>query len=114
MMYEGAIKFNKRAIIACEKGDIAGRGENIGRVYDIILELANTLDHKVGGKVSANLEQLYMFITDQLTKANVSGDVQPLRESLKILEILYDGWKVAVEKLKEGEGSRLQVVESKA
>lgn len=101
MMYEGAIKFTKKAIIACEKNDIAGRGENIGRVYDIILELMNTLDHKVGGDISQHLEQLYMFMTDQLTKANAKGDVAPLREVLKLLEVLYDGWVQAINKLKE-------------
>lgn len=103
MMYEGAIKFNKRAIIACEKKDIAARGENIGRVYDIILELMNTLDHKVGGNIAEQLEQLYMFMTDQLTKANVSGQPEPLQEVLKILEILHDGWVQAVNKIKENE-----------
>jgi flagellar protein FliS len=101
MLYEGAIKFIKKAIIAIETKNIAERGTNIGRAYDIILELNNTLDHKVGGEISANLEQLYMFITEQLTKANITGDPQYLRNSLKILETLFEGWQRAVEKLKK-------------
>lgn len=103
MMYEGAIRFVKRAIIACEQNDIAARGQNIGRAYDIILELTNTLDHKVGGDIAKNLEQLYMFITDQLTQANIKGDKKPLEEALKILETLYSGWQQAIEKLKKEE-----------
>ena len=47
MLYEGAIKFTKRGIMAIEAGDVAERGTNIGRAYDIVLELMNTLDHKV-------------------------------------------------------------------
>lgn len=101
MMYEGAIKFLKKAILAAEQNQIAERGTNIVRVYDIILELNNTLDHNVGGEVAKNLEQLYMFITDQLTQANISGDPQYLRSALKILETLYDGWQKAVEQLKK-------------
>lgn len=101
MMYEGAIKYIKLGIIAAEQKNIAERGTNIGRAYDIILELNNTLDHKVGGEISRNLEQLYMFITDQLTKANITGDVQYLKSSLKILETLYDGWSKAIEHLKK-------------
>lgn len=101
MMYEGAIKFIKLAIISAEQKNIAERGTNIGRVYDIILELNNTLDHRVGGEISKNLEQLYMFITEQLTKANISGDPQPLRNSLKILETLHEGWVRAIEQLKK-------------
>ncbi len=97
MMYEGAIKFVKLAIAAVEKKDIASRGENIGRAFDIVLELNNTLDHKVGdGELAKQLEQLYMFITDQFTKANINNDAKPLQEALKILETLYQGWKQAV------------------
>jgi flagellar protein FliS len=101
MMYEGAIKFTKLAITAAEAKNIAERGTNIGRAYDIILELNNTLDHKIGGEISKNLEQLYMFITEQYTKANITGDPQYLRSSLKILETLYEGWERAIEQLKK-------------
>jgi flagellar protein FliS len=103
MMYEGAIKFTKLAIKAAEEKKVAERCVNIGRAFDIVLELNNTLDHKVGGEIASRLEQLYMFITEQYTKANISGDPEPLRASLKILENLYDGWKQAIEKLKKEE-----------
>lgn len=106
MMYEGAIKFNKLAIKAAEEKKIADRCMNIGRAFDIVLELNNTLDHKVGGELSARLEQLYMFITEQYTKANISGDPEPLRVSLRILENLYEGWKGAIEKLKREEDEK--------
>lgn len=105
MLYEGAIRFTKLAITACEEKKIAERGQNIGRAYDIIMELNNTLDHKVGGDISMNLEQLYIFIMEQYTKANISGQVAPLQASLKVLENLYEGWVQAVEKIKkENEG----------
>lgn len=107
MMYEGAIKFTKLAIQAAEEKKIADRGMNIGRAYDIVMELNNTLDHKVGGDISKNLEQLYMFMTDQYTKANISGTVEPLREVLKLLETLYDGWAKAVETLKKNQSEKI-------
>lgn len=100
MLYEGCIRFIKQAIVAIEKKDIADRGMNIGRAYDIINELNNTLNHEVGGEIAANLEQLYMFVSEQLTKANATGDKKPLEESLKVLETLYSGWVEAIEKLK--------------
>lgn len=103
MMYEGAIKFTKLAIKAAEEKKIAERCVNIGRAFDIVLELNNTLDHKVGGEISVRLEQLYMFVTEQYTKSNMTGDPEPLKSALKILENLYDGWKQAVEKLKKEE-----------
>lgn len=101
MLYEGAIKFTKKAKIAAQNKNIPERCENITRAYDIVLELMNTLDFKVGGEVAENLEQLYMFITDELTRANLTGKVEHLDNVLKILETLYDGWKEAVEIIKK-------------
>ncbi|GIL16779.1 MAG: hypothetical protein BroJett040_05300 [Oligoflexia bacterium] len=106
MMYEAAIKFTKLAIKAAEEKNVADRCVNLGRAFDIVLELNNTLDHKIGGEVARNLEQLYMFITEQYTKANISGDPEPLRASLKILETLYEGWVGAVEKMKKEEAEK--------
>lgn len=106
MLYEGAIKFTKLAIKAIDEKKIADRGVNIGRAFDIIMELNNTLDHKVGGDVSIQLEQLYMFMMEQYTKSNISGDPEPLKSNLKLLETLYDGWVQAVEKIKrDAEGT---------
>lgn len=101
MLYEGAIKFTKIAINAMEEKRIAERGTNILRAYDIIMELHTTLDHKVGGDLSKQLADLYLFMMDQYTKANIKSDVEPLKSNLKILENLYDGWKQAIEKIKK-------------
>jgi flagellar secretion chaperone FliS len=103
MLYEGAIRFTKLAIKAVEEKKIAERGQNIGKAYDIIMELNNTLDHKVGGAIASNLEQLYMFMTSELTKANVKADAEPLKVVVRLLETLYEGWVKAVEKLKKPE-----------
>lgn len=100
MLYEGAIKFTKLAIKAIEDKKVADRGINIGRAFDIIMELNNTLDHKVGGEVAVQLEQLYMFMMEQYTKSNISGDAEPLKSNLKMLQTLYDGWVQAIEKIK--------------
>ncbi len=107
MMYEGAIRFVKQAITAIELKQIADKGTSIGRAYDVIMELNNTLDHKVGGEISKNLEQLYMYMTEQLTQANINNNAENLKNVLKILETLYDGWKSAVEQIKKQEQLKL-------
>lgn len=101
MLYEGAIKYTKLAIQAAEQKKIADRGHNIIRAFDIIVELNATLDHKVGGELASQLEQLYMFMMDQYTQANIKGDPEPLRANVKILENLYEGWKQAINKIKK-------------
>ena len=101
MLYEAAIKFTKKAITACEEKNIADRGYNIGQAFDIVLELNNSLNHSVAQELAKNLEQLYMFITDQFVQANISGNAKHLKDALKILETLYSGWEQAIEKLKK-------------
>ncbi|MES2802862.1 MAG: flagellar export chaperone FliS [Bdellovibrionota bacterium] len=101
MLYEGAIKFTKLAIQAAEQKKVAERGQNLMRAYDIIMELQVSLDHKVGGDVAKQLDQLYTFVLDQYTKMNISGDVEAAKAALKVIENLYEGWKVAVEKYKK-------------
>ena len=101
MLYEAAIKFTKLAIKAIEEKKIAERGQNILRAFDIIVELQATLDHKVGGELAAQLEQLYVFMMEQYTKANLKGDAEPLRANVKVLENLYEGWKGAIENMKK-------------
>lgn len=105
MLYEGAIRFMKQAAIAIDKKDIAERGMNIGRAFDIVNELNNTLNHEVGGEVSKSLESLYIFVTDQLTKCNATGQKKPLEDAIKVMETLYQGWVGAIEKVKRDEAA---------
>jgi flagellar protein FliS len=100
MMYAGAIKFIKLAKNAIAEGDIAAKGVNIGRAHDIVSELNNTLDHSVGGQISSNLEQLYMFMIDQLFLANLNNDPEPLDVVQNLLQTLCDGWREAIKQLK--------------
>lgn len=100
MLYEGAIKFTKQALEAAESNRIADRGKYILRAYDIVMELQLSLDHKIGGELSQQLDQLYAYILEQYTKANMTGDPKALKSTIKVLENLYEGWQQAVEKIK--------------
>src|SRR5262245_12201852 len=99
MLYEGAIKFAKFAAEATRKKDLAEKGKYILKVQDIINELAVTLDHKVGGDLSRELERLYNYMIEQLTQANINNDPVPLDNVVKLLETLHSGWVQAVEQV---------------
>ena len=101
MMYEGAIRYMKRAAKAIDEKDLSEKGMNIGYAYDVVTELTNTLDHEIGGEIALNLEQLYMFVCDQLTQANINNERKPIDDSISIFETLLDGWRQAIEKLKK-------------
>lgn len=102
MLYETAIKSCKLARMSMDKKNAAEKGKHIGKVHDIIMELNNTLDHKKGPEVAAQLESLYEFCISQLLKANMNNDVPAIENVQKVLTTLYEGWVSAVEEVKKG------------
>ena len=101
MLYQAAIQNCKKAIHAIENEEIAKKGEYIGKLQDIIIELNNSLDFEVGGDVAQELTSLYDYIIYASTQANMDVDRKPLESCLNVLLTLYDGWKDAIKSLKK-------------
>lgn len=92
MLYEGCIKFVRIAKVKMQEKKIAEKGKNISKALAIVAELINTLDHEVGGQLSIDLENLYMFIMDKLIEANINNSPEDLDISEKLLLTLYEAW----------------------
>lgn len=105
MLYQAAIKNCKKAIESIDQKNIAKKGEYIGKLQDIIVELSNSLDFEVGGDVAKELNSLYDYMMFATTQANIKIDKQPLEGVLKVLTTLYDGWTEAVKSLKSQSAS---------
>ena len=106
MLYQAAIKHCKKAIRAIDEKDLSTKGESIGRLQDIVIELSNSLDFEVGGDVARELASLYDYIMYSTTQANIKIDKAPLESSLKVLTTLYDGWAQAIKTLKAEKKAR--------
>lgn len=105
MLYEGAIKNCKLAMKAIEEKNIGKKGEYIGKLQDIIIELNNSLDFKIDNKIAGELSRLYDYMVYSSTQANIAIDKKPLEDCLQILNTLYLGWKEAIGSLKKGSNS---------
>jgi flagellar protein FliS len=57
-----------------------------------VSELLAALNHEKGGEIASNLDALYRFVLDSITRANVEGDRAAIRPILQILETLLSGW----------------------
>ena len=101
MLYQAAIKNCKKAMEAIDKKDVAAKGEFIGKLQDIIIELNHSLDFDVGGDVAKELSSLYDFMLFSSTQANIKIDKEPLVGVLSVLETLYEGWKEAIKSLRK-------------
>lgn len=101
MLYQSAIKNCRKAIEAVEANDVALKGEHIGKLQDIVIELNNSLDFKIGGDIANELSSLYDYIIFASTKANINIDKEPLEGCLSVLETLHSGWVEAIKSLRE-------------
>jgi len=101
MLYQAAIKNCKKAIEAVERKDIPQKGVYIGKMQDIVIELNNSLDHKVGGSIATELSSLYDYILFASTQANIKIDAAPLKSCLDVLNTLYEGWGQAIKALRK-------------
>lgn len=100
MLYQAAIKNCKKAIEAIDEKNIAKKGEYIGKMQDIVVELSNSLDFEIGGDVAKELASLYDYILYASTQANIKIEKSHLDGCLKVLNTLYDGWTEAVKQIK--------------
>jgi len=100
MLYQAAIRNCKKAQAAIKEKNVARKGEYIGKLQDIVIELNNSLDFNVGSDVAKDLSSLYDYILYASTQANIKIDSEPLDGCLSVLNTLYDGWKSAVKDVK--------------
>lgn len=100
MLYQAAIKNCKKAMEAIETKNLAKKGEYIGKLQDIVVELSNSLDFEVGGDVAKELASLYDYILYSSTQANIKIDKSHLEGCLRVLNTLYDGWTEAIKQIK--------------
>lgn len=101
MLYQAAIKNCKKAMIAIDEKKIAAKGEYIGKLQDIIMELNNSLDFEVGGKIAEELSSLYDYVIFASTQANIKIEKEPLEGCLNVLNTLYSGWSDAIKQMRK-------------
>lgn len=98
LLYEGALRFLRRARIAIDSGDIEASHQAIRRAQDIIFELDATLDPETGA-IATNLHRIYEYCLRRLVEANMLKSVEPIGEVIGYCEVLADAWREAVKQV---------------
>ncbi len=99
MLYQGAIRFMKKAMLLLEQKDLEGKGNALIRAQDIILELTYALDQKLldqGDELALNLQRLYLYSYRRLVHANVHMETEPVEEVIGLMENLLVAWEQVV------------------
>ena len=94
MLYDGIIKFAKRAKVAIEQKNIKEANENLVRAQNIVRELMLSL--KTNYEVGMQLHRLYDFMLNHLIDANIRKDTKYVDEVIELAQDLHDTWKEAI------------------
>lgn len=93
MMLDGAVGRVAAARGALAAGEVAAKGELIGKAIGLVEGLRISLDQDKGGELAGNLSALYEYMGRRLLEANVRNDEKILDEVASLLRELQSGWR---------------------
>ena len=93
MLFDGLVQSLNAARGALQRGDIAGKGRQIGKAVRILEEgLEGGLNPAQGGDIAGNLGVLYDYCVGRLTLANVRNDAALVEEVVRLIAPVAQGW----------------------
>ena len=91
---------------ALARRDIAAKGRAISQAVRIVEEgLSAPLDMQAGGAIASNLRDLYDYMVQQLTRANLRNDDATLHECARLADILRESWDGIADKVHAAPGA---------
>lgn len=93
MLYEGIVKFIKKALLSVEAKNYEAVNYNTQRAQAIVDELRSTLNMDI--PISQSLESLYEYLNFKLMSANIEKNEVQFNDALEIAENFKDTWKQA-------------------
>jgi flagellar protein FliS len=91
LLFEGALGRLAAAQGAIERGDLAAKGELLGKAISIVGGLRSSLDMSAG-ELSERLDQLYEYINLKLLEASTQNDADKVNEAIQLLKTVKSGW----------------------
>jgi flagellar protein FliS len=93
MLYQGARQAIAQARMHVQQGNVAGRGEAIGKAIQIVESgLQQSLNLEVGGEIAQRLNALYSYMSRRLLEANIKASEAMLVEVDGLLATLEEAW----------------------
>jgi flagellar secretion chaperone FliS len=93
MLMAGAIERLIQGKASMEQGNIAVKGERLGKALDIIISLRSCLSMEDGGDIATNLDALYDFMIQQIYKANQENSPEPIDDVIDMLREIKSAWE---------------------
>lgn len=92
LLYQGALGELARARSAMAQGDLATKGQAMGKAISIIDGLRAVLDPGPDPTLAENLGALYGYCEQRLVQANLVNDPEVVQEVADLLRQISDAW----------------------
>ena len=100
MLFDGLVGAIAEARGAMRAGNLSAKVKAIGRALGIVDEgLSATLNLAQGGRLAADLHDLYAYIALRLTHANLHNDEAALEECTRLIEPVRTAWAQIADKV---------------
>ncbi len=93
MLLNGALARIAAAAGHMERGEVAAKGESIGKAISIIEGLRGSLNPQAPGNLADNLALLYEYMNRRLVEANFRNDTSILDETRSLLVEIKTAWE---------------------
>ncbi len=92
MLMAGCIERLVQGKAAMLQGNIAVKGERLGKALDIVVNLRGCLSMEDGGEIAKNLDQLYDFVIGRIIYANQNNEPEPIDDVIDIIREIKSAW----------------------
>ena len=91
MLFDGAITFIGVAMQAIVRSDYELKGKMISKSIAVVNGLKDCLDMS-HGELPSNLHDLYEYMVEKLFQANLTSDVEAIKEIQLLLKTVRESW----------------------
>ncbi len=92
MLMQGCLQRLAEAKGAMSRGDVAVKGEALGKAIDIVGGLQNSLNKEVKSALPQQLDELYTYMQRRLVEANLHNDEAMVDEVARLMRTVKEGW----------------------
>ncbi|GAB2689928.1 flagellar export chaperone FliS [Aliiglaciecola sp. 3_MG-2023] len=101
MLMQGALDRMAYGKGCIERRDFEGKSDHLSRVSAILMNLRDTLDLDIGSEVSQNLFNLYDYMIQRITDANIQNDLNIMDEVINLMLPIKNAWASIPEDAKQ-------------
>ncbi len=105
MLFDRAIVLLDKAKKETLEKDYEQKGYSLTKAYDIITELAVSLDMEKGGEIATSLKRLYGFVLQQIVDADKELDTNKIDNARRVVLELRESWA----SIKDNPDAELQI-----